>query len=404
MPQPTKKVRWPDRQLSPSLRATGLPQSSTVRIADLASAMRRAGKPVLDFSAGRAAEATDDAICDAAIAALRAGDTHQTPARGTPAYLAACAAKLKTANGLDLDPDAEVIATMGCKQGLVLSLMATLDPGDEVIVEDPCFVSYAPTIELCGGVPVAATLSRDNGYRWSREDLGAALTDRTKAILYCSPHNPLGVVHTLEDLAVIADVATERGLFVIADEIYEAVTWHDRRHTPIATLPGMRDHAIGLMGMTKSYSMGGWRIGYAYASADVISTMVVLQQHLMTCASSIAQAAGAAALSPEITAKMAPLWQDWQARCDFVAEELDAHPALGVRPPEGGFYAWIDIGGTGLTSQAFTEALLAEKSMTVVPGGTFGASTDRFIRMTAVKSWDDIREGVARMKAFADAL
>ena len=404
MPQPTKKVRWPDRQLSPSLRATGLPQSSTVRIADLASAMRRAGKPVLDFSAGRAAEATDAAICDAAVAALGAGDTHQTPARGTPTYLAACAAKLKAANGLDLDPDAEVIATMGCKQGLVLSLMATLDPGDEVIVEDPCFVSYAPTIELCGGVPIAATLARDNGYRWRRRDLEAVLTDRTKVILYCSPHNPLGVVHTPEDLAVIADVATERGLFVIADEIYEAVTWHGRRHTPIATLPGMRAHAIGLMGMTKSYSMGGWRIGYAYASADVISTMVVLQQHLMTCASSIAQAGGTAALSPEITARMAPLWQDWQARCDFVAEELDAHPALSVSAPEGGFYAWIDIDRTGLSSQAFTEALLAEKSMTVVPGGTFGASTDQFIRMTAVKSWDDIREGVIRMKAFADAL
>jgi len=383
-------------------RAARLPESATVRIADLASALRARGETVIDLSAGRAAEATDPEICEEAINALRDGDTHQTPARGTPEYRAAVADKLKRENQLSRDPDTEIIATMGCKNGLTLALLSLLDPGDEVIVEDPCFVSYQPTIALCGGVAVNVPTQPANGWRWRPEDLEAAITPRTKAILYCSPGNPTGAVHTERDLETLAAVALRHNLVVIADEIYEAVTWDGRRHHSIARLPGMGDRTIGLMGMTKSYSMGGWRIGYAYAPAPICERMVMIQQHLMTCASSIAQRAGAVALSEPVTRRLSStVWQDWETRVVFLSDALNAAPGLTCARPKAGFYAWVDISGTGLNSEAFVRQLLEEESVTVVPGGAFGPSTDSYIRATCVKSWDDISEAAKRITNFA---
>ena len=201
-----------------SPRAQSIPQSKTVAIADLAAKLRREGASVVDFSAGRAAEATAAVVCEAAKEALSKGDTHQTEARGRPLYLEACAEKLKRENGLDLDPTKNVIATLGCKNGLLLSSMASLSPGDEILIEDPCFVSYEPEITVAGAVAVRVPMRFENGNRWSREDLESAITPKTRAILFCSPHNPVGVVHTKEDLQVIADVAQKHDLVVIADE------------------------------------------------------------------------------------------------------------------------------------------------------------------------------------------
>ncbi|MCG8441825.1 MAG: aminotransferase class I/II-fold pyridoxal phosphate-dependent enzyme [Caulobacterales bacterium] len=386
-------------------RAAGLPQSSTVRIADLAARLRRAGEAVIDLSAGRAAEATAPAICRAAAEAMTAGDTHQTPARGAPAYLAAVADKLRRENDLEVDPDREVMATLGCKNGLTLALMAALDPGDEVIVEDPCFVSYGPTITLAGGTAKAAPLRRAERWTWDAAALEAAVTPRTKAILFCSPGNPTGTVHARQDLQAIADIAIRHDLLVIADEIYEALAWGGRRHLPIRALPGMAERTIGLMGMTKSYAMGGWRIGYAYAPAPLIERMTMVQQHLMTCASSIGQAAGARALSAEVTGDLRHgVWRDWEARCERFCRALDAMPGLSVAPPEGGYYAWADISGAGLGSEAFATRLLEEAKIAAVPGETFGPSCDDFVRLTCVKSWSDVEEASGRIDRFCRSL
>ncbi len=385
-------------------RAAGLPQSSTVAIADLAAALRRQDTAVVDFSAGRAAEASPDSVCRAAAEAMARGETHQTPARGRTDYLQAVAAKLSRDNGLELAADRHVIATLGCKQGLVLALFSCLDPGDEVIIEDPCFVSYEPTIRLAGGVPVRVPLRPQNHYRWSAGDLAAAVSDKTKAMLFCSPHNPTGTVHSGRDLQIIADFAISHDLVVIADEIYEAVAWGGRKHIPLAGLPGMQSRTIGLMGLTKTYSMGGWRIGYAYSSQPIIDTMVVLQQHLMTCAGSFTQAGAAAALSASQTEAMAPLWQDWQERCHYLTTALNDIPALRAAMPEGGFYAWVDIADTGLDSMAFSQRLLSDRHVAVVPGRAFGEASDRYVRATCVRSWDELREGVRRIGEFAAAL
>lgn len=381
-----------------SKRVLENPPSATVLIADIAAGMSRQGIDIIDFSAGRAAEHSPYYVNQEAAQALLSGDTHQTMAQGKPEYREACARKLARENGIVADPEKSIIATLGCKQGLTLALMAVVDPGDEVIVEDPCFVSYQPTIRFCGGIPVPVPLRRENHFRWQRDELEAAITDRTKAILFCSPHNPTGTVHTEADLDLISEIASKHDLTVISDEIYERVTWGDRRHICIATRPHMKERSITMMGLTKTFSMGGWRIGFIYAPESIISGMVTLQQHLMTCAGSFTQTGATKALSKEPPSEIKELWKDWERRCQLVVSELNRIPNISCDHPEGGFYAWIDITGTGETSEQLTERLLREYHVALVPGPAFGATGEGYLRMTCVRSWDDLREGLLRFK------
>ena len=388
----------------PSLasRISATTASAPVRLADLASQRRAAGQTVYDFSAGRADEATPAYINAAAIEAMNQGHTHQTMAQGTPAYRAACAHKLARDNGIIADPDRNVIATMGCKQGLLLSLLATLEPGDEVIVEDPCFVSYQPEIHVAGGVAVAVPLRAENKFRWDPAELAAAITPRTKAILFCSPHNPTGVVHTRADLQVIADLAQKHNLVVISDEIYEAVAWGGRKPISITTLPGMAERTFTLMGTTKGFAMGGWRIGFVHADERFIRAMVVLTQHLQTSASSITQAGATVAFGQAPGPELLAMRQAWEERCTWVTARLDAVPGIHCAMPEGGFYAWIDVRERRQTSLETAEALLRDHGVVVVPGSAFGAHGEGWLRMTGVKSWDVLRAGTAILEKALD--
>ncbi|WP_411818356.1 pyridoxal phosphate-dependent aminotransferase [Hyphococcus sp. DH-69] len=379
--------------------------SQTVRFADIATQLKEQGHHVVDMSAGRASEATDADICEAVKTALDEGDTHQTPARGTSRYRDAVAEKLERDNGMSYDPATEIQATLGCKNALVLGLSALIDPGDEVIIESPAFVSYAPTIELLGGVAKTVCLRPENNFRWTKDELSAAVTSRTKAILFCSPHNPLGVVHTQNDLEVIASVAREHDLMVFADEIYEAVTWGGRTHLPIASLPGMRERTIGMMGMTKSYSMGGWRVGYAYGPGQVIAKMSDIQAHMMTCASSIGQRAGISALSEHVTTKLKKtVWKEWERRCEFVSTALNGMSGIKCAMPEGGFYGWMNIDELEIASETFSNRLLKEHYVSTVPGKSFGPEWDHYVRITCVKSDVDIATGIERIAQFVEKL
>ena len=390
--------------MTPSLpaiasRINATAASAPVRLADLASQRRAAGQTVYDFSAGRADEATPAYINAAAIEAMNHGHTHQTMAQGTPAYRAACAHKLARDNGIIADPDRNIIATMGCKQGLLMTLLATLEPGDEVIVEDPCFVSYQPEIAFAGGRPVAVPLRAENRFRWTPDDLAAALTPRTKAILFCNPHNPTGVVHTHDDLHVIADFALAHNLIVISDEIYEAVAWGGRTHLSITTLPGMAERTFTLMGTTKGFAMGGWRIGFVHAAERYIPAMVVLTQHLQTSASSITQAGATVAFGQAPGPELLAMRAAWEERCAWVTGQLDALPGITCAMPEGGFYAWIDVRARGERSLTIAEDLLRDHGVVLVPGSAFGVNGEGWLRMTGVKSWDVLRAGTAVLQA-----
>ena len=385
-------------------RVADAPTSATVLIADIATDMRRRGIDVIDFSAGRAAEHTPQYIRREAIRALESGDTHQTPAQGTRRFREACAAKLERDNGVIADPDTEIIATMGCKQGLTLALLSAADVGAEVIVEDPGFVSYAPTVQFCGAVPVPVPLRSENGFRWSAEDLEAAVTPRTRAIVFCSPHNPTGTVHTEADLEVVASVARRHDLFVITDAIYESVTWGGRAFLPISRRPEMYERSITLMGLTKSFAMGGWRIGFVHAPPAVIAGMLTLQQHLITCAGSFAQAGAATALSREVDPGVRALWADWERRCAFMVDALNQIPNVSCRMPEGAFYAWADVSALGIPSVELAERILRDQRVAVVPGAAFGPAGEGYLRITCVRSWTELREGSMRLAEALGAL
>lgn len=382
----------------PSKRIVETPPSATVLLADRVFDMQRQGIEIIDFSAGRAVEHTPSYICHAAANALMKGDTHQTMAQGKLEFRKACAEKLKRENGISADPETSIIATMGIKQGMTITFLAMINQGDEVIVEDPCFVSYQHIIRLCEGVPVAVPLYSENRFRWTRADLEAAVTDHTRAILLCSPHNPTGTVHTEDDLDIIAEVAQKNDLIVISDEIYERVTWDGRRHISIATRPGMQERTITIMGLTKTFSMGGWRIGFIYAPEAMISAMVTVQQHLVTCAGSFVQTAAAKALSEEPPDELKNLWRDWEKRSKFVASEINRIPNISCDPPEGGFYAWIKVRSVFENSVDLAESLLKEYRIALVPGSAFGPNGEGYLRMTCVKSWEDLHVGLSRLK------
>lgn len=373
-------------------------------IADEAARLRHQGIRVVDFSAGRAFEPSPGYVSKEAANALLAGDTHQTMARGTLQFRKACATKLARDNNLAADWETEIIATMGVKQALTLALLSVVNPGDEVLVEDPCFVSYFALINIAGGRARAVPLKSQNNFRWTREQLSAAVTPRTRAILLNSPQNPTGTVHTEKDLDIIAEVATENDLMVITDEVYERVTWEGHKHTCIASLTGMKERTLTCMGLTKTFSMGGWRIGFIFAVPEISTALEKLQQHLLTCASSFTQAGAAIAFSepprPEVTA----MWHVWEERCEFMSRELNAIKGLSCNKPEGGFYAWVDIKDTGRDSNAFSKSLLTEKHVAVVPGSEFGPSGEGFIRITCVKSNQELKEGIKRITQFVHNL
>jgi aspartate/methionine/tyrosine aminotransferase len=367
-------------------------------MADIASGLRERGTEVIDLSAGRSAEPTPPYIVDAAIRALRGGQTHQTVASGTPEFRRACSAKLAREHGVEADPEREIIATMGVKQGITLSLLATVNPGDEVIVEDPCFVSYGPLISIAGGTAVPVALRPEHGFRWTRADLEAHLTGRTRAILLNSPQNPTGTVHTEHDLDLVASIARERNLVVITDEVYERLTWGGRRHVPLVARPGARARTLAVAGLTKAFAMGGWRIGFVLAPPRIREAMVTLQQHLITCPNSFVQAGATQALSEPPRPEVVELWRDWEKRCEYLTGALNAMPGVRCAMPEGGFYAWADISRLGRPSADVAETLLHDHHVAVVPGSAFGATGEGYLRLTCVRSWAELEAAVPRLR------
>ncbi len=373
-------------------------RSATVGIADKVTRLRQQGNEILDFSAGRAFEPTPDYVRQAAADALLAGVTHQTMARGTLEFRKACARKLSRDNFLEADWESEILATMGVKQALTLALLGVVGDGDEVLVEDPCFVSYQALITIAGGQTRQLPLRQENNFRWTRQQLEDAVTDRTRAILFNSPQNPTGTVHSKADLEVIAGVARDRDLMVITDEVYERVTWDGRGHICMATLPGMRERTITCMGLTKTFSMGGWRIGFVFAPADIIDGLEKFQEHLITCANSFTQVGAATALNEPPRDEVTELWREWEARCEMMTQGVSEIPGLKCAKPEGGFYAWVNISGTGLRSQEFADKLLNEQQVAVVPGSAFGPNGEGYIRINCVRNRDELVEGLKRLR------
>jgi len=385
-------------------RVVNSEHSSTVGIADTATRIRAEGKTIYDFSAARAFEPTPDYIIEEAIRSMKAGETHQTMAVGTMAYRRAVSIKLKRENNIIADPDKEIIATMGVKQGLTIGFLALINPGDDVIIEDPCFPSYRQLIHYLGGNAISVPLRAKNNFRWDKDELEKAITPRTKAILFNSPQNPTGVVHTLQELELIAYIAKKYNLFVLSDEVYERLTWGGRKHLNICSLDGMKERTITLNSLTKSFSMGGWRIGYVNGPEEIITSLNKLQQHLITSCNSFVQAAAALAFKEAPRPEVLEYWKEWEKKTIYVAKELDSIPGISCPVPDGAFFVWANISQLGMPSKVFVERLLKEEKVALVHGSSFGKNGEGYFRMTCSKTWDENKEGLRRIRHFVENL
>jgi len=391
--------------LRTAARLAALEPSATLVMAARAAALAAAGKDVIDLSVGEPDFPTPEHVCRAAEVAIRAGRTKYTPAAGIPALREAVAADATRRTGLPVRA-AQVVVSNGAKHALHNVFTALLDPGDEVVVPTPYWVSYAELIKLTGARPVLIETRIEDNFTLSPEALRAALTPRTRMLLLCSPSNPTGVVYTPEELGRLADVAIAADLAVVADEIYDQLLFDGRQAVSFPTLrPGLADRTVVVAGVSKTYSMTGWRIGWTISPEPLAKAMGSLQSQETSNPSSISQYAALEALTgPQ--ACVGAMCAEFQKRRDLVAARLRGMP--GVQLPEigGAFYAFFDIraplaraASRGIsTSVQWCEALLDQELVALVAGSAFGA--EGHVRMSFAASEDKLQAGLDRIERF----
>jgi aspartate aminotransferase len=372
-------------------------ESKTVAISDKARQLQQSGISVINLGGGDPDFDTPDHIAKAGIAAMQSGQTHYVDSRGIPRLRRAIADKFKRENGLAYDPDKEIIATASGKLALYIALMGIVNPGDEVLIIEPAWVSYAPLITLLGGRPVPVRLDPADNFALTKEALDAAATPGTKAVLVNSPNNPCGRVLTEGEFAVLRDAVLARDLWVLSDEIYEHLIYDGKKHISPASLPGLHERCVTVNGMSKAYAMTGWRLGYLGAPAPLASRILKAQQHVITCASAFIQAAGVEALDgpQECVALMR---SEYDRRRRAVAAALNAVPGVTCPLPEGAFYLFPEIDFRGYDSWRLAEFLLEKARVAVTPGQAFAAKAARNIRMTFATSMDNLMMAVERIK------
>lgn len=381
--------------------------SMTLAITAKSKQLRAEGKDVIGFGAGEPDFDTPEPIKQAGIDAINANFTRYTEVNGTMALRKLICKKLKDENGLDYEPK-NIIVNSGAKHSLYLALCAILNPGDEVIVPVPYWVSYPEMVKIAGGVPVYVATTAENGFKLSKEDLNKAITQKTKVIMLNSPSNPTGSVYTKEELQIVAKFAVDNNLFVISDEIYESIIYGDTKHISIAQLgQDIKKNTILINGLSKTYAMTGWRIGYTAAEEDIIKAMSSIQGHTVSHPASIAQKAAEAAFSLD-RAVINKMVQEYDARRQYMMNYIDEEICdLSYIMPQGAFYLYVDISKTfGRTynnvkitcALDFASALLGNYLVAVIPGEGFG--TKEFIRLSYATSLENIKEGLKRIKDF----
>ena len=394
-----------------SKRALQIKPSGTMAISARAAELKAAGLDVVAFGTGEPDFDTPAHIREAGIRAIENGETRYTAAAGTPALRQAVCDKFKRDNQLDYTP-AQVIISNGAKHSLVNVFMAILNEGDEVIIPAPYWLSYSEMVKIAGGVPVIIHTKKENNFMLTKEELEVAYTPKTKALVLTSPSNPTGMVTSLADLQMIADFAVSHDIFVVSDEIYEKLIYEDdKKHISIASLgKEIYDRTIVINGVSKSYAMTGWRIGFAAAPLEVAKLMAALQSHMASNPNSIAQAATIAALNGPQDC-VAEMCKEFKKRRDYIFEREEAIPLLSALKPEGAFYLFVDVSGTygktyegRLISSAadFAAVLLDKKYVAVVPCADFGMPD--YIRLSYATSMALIEEGMNRIEAMVKAL
>jgi aspartate aminotransferase len=357
----------------------GIPPSATLAVNDKAKALKAAGRDVISLDGGDPDFDTPEHIVQAAVQALQAGDTHYPPSRGTVAMRQAVADKMQREYGLTVDPATQVLVSPGAKFLLYAALRALVNPGDEVLVFEPYWVSYVPMVIMAGATPVTVSLDAASGFTIT-PDVARYITPRTKAIMVNSPNNPTGHVLSPEEAEVLRHLVLENDLYLISDEIYEKLIF-DGQHINLASLPGMADHTITINGHSKAYAMTGWRLGWAAGPADVIGLMAKLQSQTVTSAASFTMAAGTEALNgPQDAVEEMRL--AYKARRDYMVAALNAIPGVACDPPAGAFYLFVRFPGLSDDAMTIADILLEEADIAATPGIAFGQAGEGHVRFS----------------------
>ncbi|MGI8887948.1 MAG: pyridoxal phosphate-dependent aminotransferase [Nocardioidaceae bacterium] len=395
----------PELRARVSRRIGGIAESATLAVDAKAKSLKAAGRPVIGFGAGEPDFATPEYIVGAAMAAAQDPRNHRyTPASGLTELKDAIAAKTKRDSGYDVEPS-QVLVTNGGKQAIYQAFATLLDPGDEVILPAPYWTTYPEVIRLAGGEPIDVLADEDQGYLVTVEQLEAARTDRTKALLFCSPSNPTGAVYPPEQVTEIGQWALQHGIWVITDEIYEHLTYADAYSTSIVVaVPELADTCVVVNGVAKTYAMTGWRVGWMIGPPDVIQAATNLQSHATSNVCNVAQRAAIAAVSGDLSA-VEEMRAAFDRRRHTIVEMLNKVEGFDCPEPKGAFYAYPCVKGAlgrniagrvAVSSTELAEIILEQAEVAVVPGDAFGSPG--YLRLSYALGDEDLVEGVSRIQ------
>ena len=389
-----------DRYINPDIAA--VPPSGIRRFFDIAATM----KDAISLGVGEPDFVTPYHIRNAAINSITDGETQYTGNRGTPELLEEISWYLEHRYGTKYNPKTEIMVTVGASEAIDVALRALISPGDEVLVPEPSYVSYSPSVIFAGGKPVGVVTTAETEFRLTPEALRASITPRTKFLILPYPNNPTGGIMEKEDLEKIAQVVREKELIVISDEIYSELTYGGKQHVSFAAIPGMWDYTITLNGFSKAFAMTGWRVGYACGPEELISVMLKIHQYAIMCAPRMGQVAALEALrSGRMTdyEDVCRMRESYDRRRRLMVEGFRAM-GLDCFEPRGAFYVFPSIKPTGLTSEEFCNRLLKEYKVACVPGTAFGACGEGHIRCSYATGIDKLNIALERMEAFVKSL
>jgi len=380
--------------------ARSIPPSGIRRFFDLVSASK--DKDIITLGVGEPDFVTPWRVRDAAVYSLEKGKTQYSPNAGMLELREAIGQYLNDRFHVSYDPAKEMIVTVGGSEGIDLALRALIEPGDEILVPEPCYISYSPITSLSGGVPVGIETFAEDQFKLTAESLRAAITPKSKILVLCYPSNPTGAIMTYEEMLPIAKIVEENDLIVISDEIYAELTFNGS-HASFASLPGMKDRTILVSGFSKAFAMTGWRMGYACGHPDLISAMLKIHQYTIMCAPTMGQVAAIEALTKGGLEEKDRMMESYNQRRRLVVQGF-RDMGLECHEPQGAFYAFPSVRSTGLTSEQFAERLLLEAKVAAVPGHVFGKGGEGFLRCCYATSVAQLTEALERISLFLRTL
>jgi aspartate aminotransferase len=376
-------------------RVREMQPSPTVAVSDRVRALRQQGLDVIDLGGGEPDFPTPEHVCRAAVEAMMAGDTHYVASAGTQQLRAAIARKLNADNDIDVDVDS-IIVTPGAKSALFSSVLALVQAGDDVVMFDPGWVSYQPMANVAGAGVVRVPLDPAANYAITRAEVEPHLTPNSRVVIVNTPSNPTGRMLTREELGVIAELAIERDMIVISDEIYEKISYDGNQHISIASLANMAERTLTVNGFSKAYAMTGWRLGYVAGPREIIRQVAKIHSHSVTCATSFGQVGAVAALEGPQNF-IDSMVEAWDRRRHMIVSGLNSVPGFTCAMPEGAFYALPDVSGTGLNGTGVAKLLIDDVGVGVTPGDAFGEVTRDHIRLSFANSDESIESAIGRI-------